>query len=71
MRNTSKGYRIIIAKYQNPRTGKIYCGKRTVRIYEGSTQRTYDANLGLTLRTQFDIRKTLHKNIPPGIAPLT
>ena len=39
--------------------GKEYIGKREADTYEGSDQKTKDANVGLTLRIQREIRDAL------------
>lgn len=39
--------------------GKEYIGKREVDIYDGNDSKTKDANVGLTLRVQREIRDAL------------
>lgn len=39
--------------------GKEYVGKREVKLYYGDDQLTQDANVGLTLRVQRQIRDAL------------
>jgi len=39
--------------------GKEYVGKREVKFYDGDDQLTQDANVGLTLRVQRQIRDAL------------
>ena len=38
---------------------KQYIGKRAVEMYDGNDQQTADANVGLTLRVQREIREAL------------
>lgn len=49
--------RIIVAKLTHDE--KQYIGKREVKLYDGDDQMTQDANVGLTLRTQRNIREAL------------
>ena len=49
--------KIIVAKLTAG--DKEYTGKRQADMYEGSDQRTADANVGLTLRVQREIRDAL------------
>ena len=49
--------KIIVAKMSNE--GKEYIGKREVKLYDGDDQLTADANVGLTLRVQRQIRDAL------------
>jgi len=49
--------RIIVAKLSHE--GKQYVGKREVKLYDGDDQLSADANVGLTLRTQRQIRDAL------------
>lgn len=61
--------RIIVAKWtkqaKRRRKGvyqsRDFMGRRVVKMYDGTTQRTQDANIGLTLRTQREIRETLRQ----------
>jgi hypothetical protein len=49
--------KIIVAKMSHE--GKEYIGKRDVKLYDGDDQLTQDANVGLTLRVQRQIRDAL------------
>ena len=49
--------KIIIARFTHE--GQNYVGKREVKLYDGDDQMTADANVGLTLRTQRQIRDAL------------
>jgi len=49
--------KVIVARLTNE--GKEYIGKREVNMYDGSDEKTADANVGLTLRTQREIREAL------------
>ena len=49
--------KIIIARFTHE--GQSYVGKREVKLYDGDDQMTADANVGLTLRTQRQIRDAL------------
>ena len=49
--------KIIVAKMTHD--GKEYIGKREVKLYDGDDQMTADAIVGLTLRTQRQIRDAL------------
>ena len=49
--------KIILAKMTHD--GKEYAGKREVKLYDGTDEQTQDANVGLTLRTQRQIRDAL------------
>ena len=49
--------KIIIARFTYE--GQNYVGKREVKLYDGDDQMTADANVGLTLRTQRQIRDAL------------
>lgn len=51
------GKRVIVAKLTAD--DKVYVGKREVKMYEGDDQLTSDANVGLTLRVQREIRDAL------------
>lgn len=49
--------KIIVAKMSHE--GKEYVGKREVKLYDGDDQLTADANVGMTLRVQRQIRDAL------------
>jgi hypothetical protein len=49
--------KVIVAKMTND--GKEYIGKREVKLYDGDDQLTLDANVGMTLRVQRQIRDAL------------
>ena len=49
--------KIIVAKMTHE--GKEYVGKREVKLYEGDGQTSQDANVGMTLRVQRQIRDAL------------
>jgi hypothetical protein len=49
--------KIIVAKMSHE--GKEHIGKREVKLYDGDDQLTADANVGLTLRVQRQIRDAL------------
>lgn len=49
--------KIIVAKMTYD--GKEYVGKREVKLYDGDDQITADANVGMTLRVQRQIRDAL------------
>ncbi len=49
--------KVIVAKLTHE--GKEYVGKREVKLYDGDDQMAQDANVGLTLRTQRQIRDAL------------
>ena len=49
--------KVIVAKITHD--NESYVGKRRVELYEGNDQMTADANVGLTLRTQRQIRDAL------------
>ena len=49
--------KIIVAKLTHD--GKEYIGKREVKLYDGDDQLSQDANVGMTLRTQRQIRDAL------------
>ena len=49
--------KIMVAKLIHD--GKEYPGKREVKLYDGDDQMTTDANVGLTLRVQRQIRDAL------------
>jgi len=51
------GKRIIVAKMTHE--GKEYIGKREVKLYDGDDQMTQDANVGMTLRVQRQVRDAL------------
>ena len=48
---------VIVARLTNE--GKEYIGKREVNTYDGNDEKTKDANVGLTLRVQREIREAL------------
>ena len=49
--------RVIVARLTAD--DKEYIGKREVNIYDGNDEKTADANVGLTLRIQREIREAL------------
>jgi len=49
--------KVIVAKMSHD--GKEYIGKREVKLYDGDDQLTQDANVGMTLRVQRQIRDAL------------
>lgn len=49
--------KIIVAKLTSG--DKVYIGKREEKFYDGNDQMTADANVGLTLRVQRQIRDAL------------
>jgi hypothetical protein len=49
--------KIIVAKMTAD--GKEYIGKRNAELYDGTDQKTVDANVGATLRVQREIRDAL------------
>ena len=49
--------KVIVAKMTHE--GKEYIGKREAKMYDGDDQLTQDANVGLTLRVQRQIRDAL------------
>jgi hypothetical protein len=49
--------KVIVAKMTAD--GKEYIGKREVKMYDGDDQLTQDANVGMTLRVQRQIRDAL------------
>ena len=51
------GKRIIVAKMTHD--AKEYIGKREVKLYDGDDVMTADANVGMTLRVQRQIRDAL------------
>ena len=51
------GKKIIVAKMTHE--GQEYIGKREVKTYDGEDQLTQDANVGLVLRVQRQIRDAL------------
>lgn len=59
--------RIIVAKLTHD--SKLYVGKREVKIYDGDDQITEDANVGMTLRIQRQIRDAL--KVKYGIKTVT
>ena len=48
---------IIVARLSHE--GKEYIGKREVNMYDGNDEKTKDANVGLTLRVQREIRDAI------------
>ena len=48
---------VIVARLTD--NGKEYIGKREVNTYDGNDEKTKDANVGLTLRVQREIREAL------------
>ena len=59
--------RIIVAKLTHD--GKLYVGKREIKIYDGDDVMTDDANVGMTLRIQRQIRDAL--KVKYGIKTIT
>ena len=59
--------RIIVAKLSHD--GKEYIGKREVKLYDGDDVATSDANVGMTLRVQRQIRDAL--KVKYGIKSIT
>lgn len=59
--------RVIVAKLTHDE--KQYIGKREVKIYDGDDQITEDANVGMTLRIQRQIRDAL--KVKYGIKSIT
>ncbi|KKN42512.1 hypothetical protein LCGC14_0712730 [marine sediment metagenome] len=59
--------RIIVAKLTHD--GKEYVGKREVKLYDGDDVQTDDANVGMTLRVQRQIRDAL--KVKYGIKSIT
>ena len=49
--------KIIVAKLTHE--GETFVGKREVKVYDGDDEMTKDANVGLTLRVQREIREAL------------
>jgi hypothetical protein len=49
--------KIVVARLSHE--GKQYVGKREVTLYDGNDQMTQDANVGLTLRVQRQVRDAL------------
>ena len=49
--------KVIVAKMTHD--DKEFVGKREVKLYDGDDQQTQDANVGLTLRVQRQIRDAL------------
>jgi len=49
--------KVIVAKLSHD--GKDFVGKREVKLYDGDDQLTQDANVGMTLRVQRQIRDAL------------
>lgn len=49
--------KIIVAKLSHD--GRQYVGKREVKLYDGDDTQSQDANVGLTLRVQRQIRDAL------------
>lgn len=49
--------KILVARLTHE--GKTYVGKRKAKMYDGSDEKTSDANVGLTLRIQREIRDAL------------
>jgi len=58
---------VIVARLTNE--GKEYIGKREVDTYDGNDQKTKDANVGLTLRIQREIREAI--KVKKGIKTAT
>ena len=46
--------KVIVAKLTHD--GEVYAGKREVSLYDGTDEKTSDANVGMTLRVQREIR---------------
>ena len=59
--------RVIVAKLTHD--GKEYIGKREVKLYDGDDAMTSDANVGMTLRVQRQIRDAL--KVKYGIKSVT
>ena len=59
--------KIIVAKLTHE--GKEYVGKREAKFYDGDDQMSDDANVGLTLRVQRQIRDAL--KVKYGIKSIT
>ena len=59
--------KIIVAKLSHD--GKEYIGKREVKLYDGDDVMTDDANVGMTLRVQRQIRDAL--KVKNGIKSVT
>lgn len=59
--------KIIVAKLTHE--GKEYIGKREAKGYDGDDQKTADANVGLTLRIQREVRDAL--KVKYGIKTIT
>ncbi len=59
--------KIIVAKLSHD--GKEYVGKREVKLYDGDDVQTDDANVGMTLRVQRQIRDAL--KVKYGIKSVT
>ncbi len=55
--NRKMAKKVIVAKMTHE--GKEFVGKREVKLYDGDDQLTADANVGLTLRVQRQIRDAL------------
>ena len=55
--DTEMAKKVIVAKMTHD--GKEYIGKREVKLYDGDDQITQDANVGMTLRVQRQIRDAL------------
>lgn len=49
--------KVIVAKFTHD--GDVFAGKRSVELYDGSDQKTVDANRGMTLRVQNEIREAV------------
>lgn len=47
----------LVAKFTHD--SEVYAGKREVELYDGSDQKTSDANRGMTLRIQNEIREAV------------
>ena len=59
--------RVIVAKLTHD--GQEYIGKREVKLYDGDDVLTSDANVGMTLRVQRQIRDAL--KVKHGIKSVT
>ena len=59
--------KVIVAKLTHD--GKEYIGKREVKLYDGDDIQTDDANVGMTLRVQRQIRDAL--KVKYGIKSIT
>ena len=59
--------KVIVAKLSHD--GKVYVGKREVKLYDGDAQQTDDGNVGMTLRVQRQIRDAL--KVKYGIKSIT